>query len=387
MKKNIIIIGAKGYKKNYGGWETFVTNLILNYPDKETTFYVPEITYDLDKDKKFITKDKVKCVEIYTPPRGSATMMNFVFKAVLFFKKYIKDNDLKNTVMFIVGCRVGPLFTVIKRPLHRLGVKIVINPDGLEWSRAKWNFLIKMYFHLSERTMINASDYAVCDSKEIEKYVKGKYKTPTTFIAYGSYLDKPIDSKKAKTLLRRYHIDKYYLVVGRFVPENNLELIIREFMKSNTKNSLLIITNLERNKFYDRLVKNTHFDKDERIKLVGSVYNQDELRYLRAHALGYIHGHSAGGTNPSLLEALSLTNVNILYDVPYNREVGLDNTLYFTKEDGSLKAMIEKVDDLSDDAISYLGERAKKRIKEAYTWDIVANKYNNLFDDLLKSKN
>ena len=387
--KNIIIIGARGYEKEYGGWETFVTNLINNYNDKNTKFFVPELNHN-KKNRNIEIRNGVVCPQIYVPKQGSMTMFTFAMKAVLYFKKYIKKQKLENVVMYVVGYRVGPLFTLIHKKLNRMGVKIVINPDGIEWKREKWNFLIKQYFKLSEKTMIKASNYVVCDSKNIEKYVKDKYKkAKTTFIAYGSYMNdiKDID-KKTKVFMDKHSIKKrdYYLIVGRFVPENNYELIIKEFMKTDTKKDLVIVSNVEKNKFYEKLKAKTNFDLDKRIKFVGSVYDQDILIRLRKNAKAYIHGHSAGGTNPSLLEALGNTDVNILFNAVYNEEVGEDAALYFSNEENSLKNQIELVEKFKTEKQNEYGKKAKQRIIDEYTWEIVVKKYKKLFNKLLDDR-
>ena len=387
--KNIIIIGARGYEKNYGGWETFVTNLVNNYNDKDTKFYVPELTHN-KKNKNVEIRNGIICPQIYVPKQGSMTMMTFAFLATLYFKKLIKKEKMKNVIMYMLGYRVGPLFTLIRRSLKKMGVTIIINPDGIEWKRAKWNFLIKQYLKFSEKTMINASDYVVCDSKNIEKYVKEKYpkkEGKTTFIAYGAYLKdiKDID-KKTKEFMDKHKIVKreYYLIVGRFVPENNYELVIKEYMKSSTTKDLVIVSNVEKNKFYNKLKEKTGFDKDKRIKFVGPVYDKEILVRLRKNAKGYIHGHSAGGTNPSLLEALSITDVNILYNAPYNMEVGEDACIYFSNEEGSLTKALEAIEKFKIKDQNEYGLKAKNRIKEAYTWEIVVNKYKKLFNKFLK---
>ena len=179
------------------------------------------------------------------------------------------------------------------------------------------------------------------------------------------------------------HENDYYLIVGRFVPENNYETMIREFMNSKSKRDLVIITNLEHDKFYDELLEKTNFTSDSRIKFVGPFYDQEGLIYIRENAYGYIHGHSAGGTNPSLIEALSRTNLNILFDVSYNKEVGVNSCYYFTKEDGSLQRVIDKVDNLGIEELIKLGLKCKKRVKEDYTWELISTRYDVLFEDLL----
>ena len=384
--KNIIIIGSRGYKFEYGGWETFVTNLIDNYKEADTRFYVPELSFD--KTKKDRVENDVRIHPIYVKPQGNATMLTFAIKAVLFYKKMIKNEKMKNVVMYILGCRVGPLFLFIHKSLEKLGVKIMINPDGLEWKREKWNYLIKQYFKISERTMIKSSLVVVNDSLAIKEYVDNKYKkyhVDTTYISYGAYLKDVKDTKKTKEFFKEKDIkeNNYYLFVGRFVPENNIEYIIKEFMKTNIDKDLVIVSNVTENSFYNSLIEKTNFLDDKRIKFVGGVYDDSILRYIRKYATAYIHGHSAGGTNPSLLEALSITDVNILYDVSYNREVGLDNVLYFNKNDDSLKDVIYKVENFDKEEKEKYGILAKKRINEAYTWDIVAFKYKELFERVL----
>ena len=147
----------------------------------------------------------------------------------------------------------------------------------------------------------------------------------TTFIAYGADLapsnlsdDDPklMDWYKDKELKRK----EYYLVVGRFVPENSFEVMIREFMKSSSKKDFALITNVNE-KFLNELEEKLHFKRDKRIKFVGTVYDQELLKKIRENAYAYFHGHTVGGTNPSLIEALGSTNLNLLVDVGFNREV------------------------------------------------------------------
>ena len=393
MQKNIIIIRARGYKFNYGGWETFVTNLVKNTKDKTVKYYIPNLTHEKDKDQKVAIVDEVTCPYIYVPKQGFVTMFTFTIKAINYFIKYIRENHLENTVLVILGCKVGPLFPFWIPKLHKLKTKVIINPDGLEWKREKWAWWIKQCFKISERYSIKYSDYCVCDSNSILEYVKEKYpkyNTPATFIAYGAYENQKVNKNSTvKELWQKYNISSknYYLIVGRFIPENNYETMIKEFMKSKTKKDLVIICNLEKNKFYKSLQETTNFESDSRIKFIGSVYDQESLLYFRQHAYAYLHGHSAGGTNPSLLEALANTNVNILYDVSYNKEVGKESCFYFSKKENDLKKIITKVDKLTEKEQKQYGELAKKRIHESYTWDAITQKYLDLFDELLENKN
>ena len=390
MEKNIFIVGARGYHFPYGGWETFVDNLIDNTKDRTIKYYITNLTHEKKEKKKISYQSNVEIHNIYVPAQGFVTMFTFTIISINHFINYIKKKKMNNVILVVLGCKVGPLFLIWRPILHKLGVKVIINPDGLEWKREKWAWWIKQCFKISERYSIKYSDYCVCDSKSILEYVNNKYQkyqTPTTFIAYGAYENtKAYKTKMVKELWKKYQISSknYYLIVGRFIPENNYETMIKEFMKSKTKKDLVIICNLEKNKFYQQLKENTNFDRDKRIKFIGSVYEQESLLYFRQHAYAYIHGHSAGGTNPSLLEALANTNINILYDVSYNKEVGENSCFYFTKEENNLKKVINKTEKLTEKEQKDYGALAKERIHKEYTWDLVVNKYSKLFETLLE---
>ena len=149
-------------------------------------------------------------------------------------------------------------------------------------------------------------------------------------------------------------------------------------MKSNSQKDLVIITN-ENDKYLNGLEKKLHYKADSRIKFVGTVYDQELLKKIRENAYGYFHGHEVGGTNPSLLEALGSTNLNLLLDVRFNREVAEDSALYWSKVDGDLSRLIEQADGMNDNEIKEFGMKAKKRVMEAYSWEYIANRYEEVF--------
>ena len=169
------------------------------------------------------------------------------------------------------------------------------------------------------------------------------------------------------------------MIVGRFVPENNYETMLKEFIKSSTTKDLVIISNVEENKFYKELKEKTKFDLDKRIKFVGTVYDTELLTNIRQNAYGYIHGHEVGGTNPSLLEALSATDLNLLFDVSFNREVAKDGGIYWNKNEGNLRGLLDKLEDISDEMINEYSQKAKDRIKEEYNWDKIIREYEEIF--------
>lgn len=171
---------------------------------------------------------------------------------------------------------------------------------------------------------------------------------------------------------------EYYLVVGRFVPENNFEIMIREFMRSDSKKNFAIITTTD-GRFYKKLLERLDFEKDPRIRFVGTVYDQELLAMIRKNAYAYFHGHEVGGTNPSLLEALGATDLNLLLDVGFNREVAEDSALYWTKQDGNLAELIHRADGMTEEEISAFGEKAKERIRRSFNWENVTASYEALF--------
>jgi len=381
--QNVFIIGSKGIPANYGGFETFVEELTRGKKSEEIKYHVS----CMGKDFNEFEHNDARCFNINVPNIGPAKAVYYDIKALICCIKYIEKNKIKNPIIYILACRIGPFIGVYKKKIEKLGGKLLVNPDGHEWKRAKWNWFIRQYWKISEKYMVKHADLLVCDSKNIEKYIKEDYKqySPnTTFIAYGATVRKSNlsdNDEKVRNWYKEKNVieNNYYLVVGRFVPENNYELMIREFMKSNTKKDFVLITNVEHNKFYEELKIKTNFDKDKRIKFVGTVYDQELLIKIRENAYGYFHGHEVGGTNPSLLEALATTKLNLLLDVGFNKEVAEEGALYFSKDSGNLSALLEKIESLEQQKIEEFSEKAKMRIKENYTWDYIVKLYEELF--------
>ena len=380
--KHIFIIGSKGIPAKYGGFETFVEKLTEKKKDKRIKYHVACMG---DKEKEFEHNNAI-CFCIKVPNIGPAKAVYYDIMALKNCIKYIKKNSIENAIIYILACRIGPFIKHYKKQLKKLNCKLYINPDGHEWKRAKWNKMIKKYWKLSERLMVKNADLLICDSINIEKYIKedyNKYNPKTTFIAYGADVPdvKREDNSKLESWLKEKNIkaNNYYLVVGRFVPENNYETMITEYMKSKTNKDFVLITNVEKNKFYENLKEKTKFDKDKRIKFVGTVYDQELLTLIRENAYGYIHGHEVGGTNPSLLEALATTKLNLLLDVGFNKEVGRDGALYWNKENMNLANLINKLDNLPDEKIKQYEQKAKDRIIYNYSWDKIVTDYETIF--------
>lgn len=401
--QHVFLVGAKSLGA-YGGYETFVYKLTEYHQNKKNIKYhvackangdgcmdetkVDGVTIINDHEFEF---HNAHCFKIDIPQIGPAQAIYYDVAALKACCKYIKEHRIKHPIVYIMACRIGPFAGHFYKEIHKLGGIVYLNPDGHEWMRAKWSAPIRKYWKISEQMMVKYCDLAICDSVNIEKYIhecydgKGiKGRNPkTTFIAYGAETKPSKLSDNDKKLVDWYaskglNAQKYYLVVGRFVPENNYEIMIREFMKSRSKKDFAIITNVN-DKFLDELEKRLHFKKDSRIKFVGTVYDQELLKKIREKAYGYFHGHEVGGTNPSLLEALGATNLNLLLGVGFNREVAEDAAIYWTKENGNLAALIDRADEMKTNEIQAMGEKAKKRIKDAYSWEYIARRYEEVF--------
>ena len=381
MTQHVFIVGSKGIPGSYGGYETFV--------DKLTEYHqnVSELKYHVAckaEEDGYFEYHNADWFKVKVPSIGPAQAIYYDVVALRRVVHHIRENNLEHPIVYVLACRIGPFCKHFEDEIHALGGKLYVNPDGHEWMRAKWSAPVRKYWKTSEAMMARHCDLLVCDSKNIEKYIHEEYgDLSTTYISYGAETRKSKLADDDPKLLdwfaeKGLRPDGYYLVVGRFVPENNYETMIREFMASKSPRDFALITNVN-DKFLDELEERTHFRSDPRVKFVGTVYDQELLMKIRECAHAYFHGHEVGGTNPSLLEALGTTDLNLLLDVGFNREVAEDAALYWTKEPGNLAALIERADAMDAAERAELGKAAKSRIATAYSWRYIADEYKILW--------
>ena len=365
--QNVFIVGSKGVPGTYGGYETFVDKLTEYHADHvDLKYHIACKSADTGE----FEYHNAHCFKVKVPNIGPAQAIYYDVAALRQCCCYIQKHKIENPIVYILACRIGPFAAHFRRKIHKLGGKIFVNPDGHEWMRAKWSKPIRAYWKFSERLMVKHADLLVCDSKNMERYIRTcyrAYKPKTVFIAYGADVGASSLSDTDERLLAWYRKwglapGDYFLIVGRFVPENNYETMIREFMRAKTTKKLAIISNVEENPFYQKLKESTGFDRDFRIVFCQTVYEEQLLKKIRENACGYLHGHEVGGTNPSLLEALGSTDLNLLLDVGFNREVGEDAALYWSKQPGSLASLIEEADRFDQKKKTDFGARAKQRI-------------------------
>lgn len=398
--QHVFLVGAKNLGA-YGGYETFINKLTEYHQNiKNIKYHVackangigcmdPSKIEGIEiiSDSEFIYHN-AECFRIRVPENlGSAQAIYYDMAALKECCKIIRKRKILHPIVYIMACRLGPFMKSFYKKIHELDGQVFLNPDGHEWMRTKWSKPIQKYWKISEQMMIKWSDLNICDSLNIEKYIHEQYdgkgirgRNPkTTFIAYGAETRKSKLIDNDQKLMDWYQskglkAKNYYLVVGRFVPENNYETMIREFMRSRSTKDFVIITN-ENEKFLNELKRKLNYKKDMRIKFVGTVYDQELLMKIRESAYAYVHGHEVGGTNPSLIEALGSTELNLLLKVGFNQEVALKAALYWTKEDGNLARLIDRADAMNHEDILEFGRKAKERVKKAYNWQFICDRY------------
>ena len=379
--KDIFIIGSRGLPAQYGGFETFVEKLVSHKVSPAIRYHVACLS-DESTGNHFDYKG-ADCFTVNPPKLGPARVIAYDMMAINYSLKLIKKEGIQSPIFYMLGNTIGAFIVHFAKKIQSVGGILLVNPDGLEWKRAKWSKPVQSYLKYSEKEMTKYANLIISDNRGIETYIQNTYPwARTTFIAYGTDLSKTTltaEDDPVRDWYQEWQTQEkdYYLILGRFVPENNYETAIREFMKSSTERDLVIICNHEGNSYFDELRQITGFDKDKRVKFVGTVYDQDLLKYIRNQAFAYIHGHEVGGTNPGLLEALAQTDLNLIYNVDFNHQVAQETALYWNKEDGNLSQLIDSVD--GQVSFEDFGNAAKANMKENYAWEKIVGEYEELF--------
>lgn len=384
--RHVFIIGSKGIPAHYGGFETFVDMLVTSRVSQDILYHVACAVDELPANPEY-EYHGAHCFCVKWRKIGSARAISYDLDALRWVLGYIERNGIEQPIVYILACRIGPFLGRYAKRIHAIGGMVFVNPDGHEWLRSKWSRPVRMYWKLSERGMVSHADLLVCDSKNIESYILKEYSAydpKTVYISYGADSEHSVladdDSAFAAWLeAARLQIGEYYLVVGRFVPENNYETMIREFMASGSSRNLALVTEVA-DAFMAELEERTGMLMDPRIRFVGAVYDRELLKKIRENAFAYLHGHEVGGTNPSLLEALASTKVNLLLDVGFNREVAGDAALYWSKGEGDLARLIERAESLSAEEVRAYGDASIRAIRERYTWSYITSLYEILFE-------
>jgi len=358
----IAILGTRGIPARYGGFETFAEKLAagLSAHGLDVTVFceagensTPEVYLG------------AKLLYISSPSLGP-------LKTVLYDLKCLWLARKGYDVVYMLGYGAAP-FCLIPR---LWGTEVWINPDGLEWARAKWSFLAKCYFRLMEWSSIHAANRLIADAAEIAVSLAnrhGRIKN-CTVIRYGCEV---IDSPPAAALLAGWKLipGSYYLVVCRLEPENHVREILQAFQRSSSEREMIVVGNHLAGTSY---VKDLRELKDARIRMIGTVYDQQKLTSLRYHSFAYMHGHSVGGTNPSLLEAMGCGNLVFAHDNPFNRET-LGSCGYYFADAKELTEAIQVAEE-DEGELAQRREAAKSRARADYRWPDIVSSYMELLE-------
>ena len=355
----ISIIGTVGVPANYGGFETLTEQLVNHRTrsDIEYTIYCSSKAYDKRHDEYNGAKLR------YIPLKANG-MQSIPYDIVSLIKASRHSDAI--LILGISGCVFLPIYRLFSKK------KLIINIDGLEHRREKWSAPIRKFLKYSESKAIRHGDIIITDNKGVSDYVKGEYGVDTNYIAYGgNHVLVDTDENFTRAIIDKYNLPKEYsLAICRIEPENNPHLVLEAFRKS--KKNLVFVGNWNRNEYGRGLMEK--YGKDSNIKLLDAIYDLKELSVLRANCHYYLHGHSAGGTNPSLVEVMFFGKPIIAYNVVYNRETTENKAVYFNTSEQLAEMLTNGVDNAAE-----IGKNMRETAERRYTWQTIAREYEELF--------
>ena len=360
---NIAIIGSRGYPYVYSGYETFVRELgerLVRSGIGVTVYCHRNLFHERPREWNGIRL-------IYLPTIEKKRLSQFVHS----LQSILHACFCRYDVILVVNSANGPF----GRLTRMFGKRTVINVDGLEWLRPKWRGLGARYFYWASKRAVRLFDRAVTDSLEMQRVYREEFGAETTMIAYGA----DILPAAGTGWLDRWELQsrQYYLVIARLVPDNNTDLIVREFIATASRRKLVVIGDDPFNNSYVRGLRSHH---DPRLVFTGIVRNPAELSCLIQNCQAYIHGHEFGGTNPTLLQALAGGSAVLALDTPFSRETLLDGEygLLFRKQAGGLGTMIDEMEG-REERLADLRCRAQERVRANYSWEKITAQYCELF--------
>lgn len=365
----LAILGTRGIPATYGGFETFAEELASRLVARgfRVTVYCQS-----GQEPELQLYRGIELVHIPAASCGPLTTLLFDLRSLWHARR-------RYDVVYMLGYGAAPACFI-----PRLwGCQVWINVDGVEWARAKWSGLAKAYLRMMEWFAIRIPDRIIADADGIRAHLAARHRLarPCSVIAYGAPL---VAAAPEGALLNEFRLSPgaYHLVVARIEPENHLREIIDGYVASASRLPLAVVGNHRSGTAYANSLLRC---ADERVRWLGGVYDQKKLQALRFYARAYCHGHSVGGTNPSLLEALGCGNLIIAHDNVYNREVVGEFGFYF-RSVNDLPAIFARVEAMDEGAFLALRQSARSRIEDAYTWEAVCDRYVELLDQCVHAR-
>lgn len=363
MKKTrtrIAMIGTRGVPAAYGGFETAVEEVSLRLVERghHVTVYSRGSTERLD------TYKGIHVIQLpAVPQKQLETLSHTALSTMHAVLRRAPD------VAFVFNAANAPFLPL----LRARKVPTALHMDGLEWKRAKWGARGRSYYRWAEQFGVRHADALIADAPGIADYYAHQFGVPTQLIRYGA----PIQDRAAAQGLEKLGLQPglFNLVVARFEPENHVLEIVQGYRDSVASRPLVVVGSAPYAAGYTRQIERVAAS-DPRIRLLGGVYDQDLLDELYFHAHTYLHGHSVGGTNPSLLRAMGAGTAVIAHDVGFNREV-LDGQGWYFANAAGVSDALNKTEG-SPDEVRRAADQAKQRACKAFSWDVVAGEYEDL---------
>jgi len=369
----IAIIGTRGIPNHYGGFEQFADILSQGLIEKGHNVTVYCSANHLYKEPLY---KKVNLIHKFDPENRIGTAGQFIYDLLCMIDARKKDFD----VIYMLGYTSSSIW---QRSIFKKGAVIITNMDGLEWKRSKYSGKVQKFLMYAEKLGVKYSDHLVADSIGIQSYLKQKYNVDSTYLPYGSFVFENADENG----LIDYGVTSYNydMLIARFEPENNIEMILNAFCQSNTKRQLLLVGKHSHTQFGRRMFQT--YSSDKRIRFMGAIYDQTALNNLRHFSNLYFHGHSVGGTNPSLLEAMGSSALICYHNNEFNKAiVGEDG---FAFSDATF--LTEIINTRLKNQYNNLITNNMLKISTIYSWDNIINQYEKYFSTIItnieKNKN
>lgn len=367
MKKNkIAIIGTVGLPAKYGGFETLAEHLVTHLSDKyDFTVYCSKKKYSKDEQIKNYKGTKLEYINL------EANGVQSILYDTISIIKSLRNNDVL-LILGVAGAWILPLIRLFTNK------KIIISIDGIEWKRDKWSLFAKLYLWWAEKIAVRYSHIDISDNESIQDYTALRYQTLSRVIEYGA--DHTLEVKPTQDDFVKYPFlsQQYAVKVCRIEPENNVHLVLEAFKEM--QNQPLVLVGNWKNSSYGTELKEK-FSGIPNIHLYDPIYNQREIDLIRGNAALYIHGHSAGGTNPSLVEAMYLGLPIMSFDVSYNKTTTENKAIYFS----TTKELIDQLKTTSTFELQILRNEMKSIALRRYTWAVISNQYALLIKEALQT--
>ena len=367
----LAILGTRGIPNNYGGFEQFAEYISVGLVNKghDVTVYNPTShPYKKDEFKG------VKIIRANSPENILGSAANFIYDYHCLKDAAKRDFD----IIYEAGyATCSPFLFLLKNST----VKLITNMDGIEWKRSKWNFFTKKLMKYLESLSVKKSQFLVADNLGIQQYFKEAYNKDSFCIAYGANLSNDDNIENLGQF--NVHPENYFMLIARLEPENNIELILEAYKNSERSEPFLVIGSYE-TKYGKYLFKKYN---NTRIKFLGSIYNKPVLDSLRYYCKAYLHGHSVGGTNPSLLEAMASSAFIIAHNNPFNNSILKLNALYFTTQKNLTEQYLDIDKKIALLKTSFINNNIHQ-IKTNFSWQYIIEEYENIFNNIvLKNSN